>query len=320
MSGHSKFRLGTRKSLLAKAQSSHVARLLEKCGLECDLIEIESSGDIDRTTPLYEMDTAGSPGFFTKELETELLAGRIDLAVHSLKDLPTEQPSGLKIGAIPERVAADDCLIIRKAVATREKWSVALGAKVGTSSLRREAELLSERPDLNIVPVRGNVPTRLSFVGDGKLDAVVLARAGMNRLALDLSAFVVEALPEDRFVPAPGQGALAVEIREEAPRELIEALAVIHDRAVALETRVERAVLKGLHGGCSLPLGVRCWGDGRELKVKAFLGVLKATQAGQRREWVGFHHFDISGQEPQTLVDKTIQYFKNLGSKEVPRG
>lgn len=315
MSGTKKFRLGTRRSLLAKTQSSHVARLLEMNGLSCELVEIESSGDVDKSTPLYEMDTAGSPGFFTKELEAELLAGRIDLAVHSLKDLPTDQPKGLKVGAIPERALAGDCLVIRSSAATRDKWSIGKGAKVGTSSLRREAQLRCERVDLGIVPVRGNVPTRLRLVSEGKLDAVVLARAGLQRLSLDLSEFVVEELPEGTFVPAPAQGALAVEIREDASVELIRALAAIHDTAAATETQVERAVLKGLHGGCSLPLGVRCWGRGKNLELKAFLGALKAAAAGRPREWVGFHRFDISGEAPETLVDKTVRHFQSLISQ-----
>lgn len=292
-----------------------MADLLAAVGVPCTLVEIVSAGDVDKTTPLYEMDTRGTPGFFTKELEAELLAGRIDLAVHSLKDLPTDQPPGLVVAAIPRREETPDCLIISpEAVAADRPWKLRKGSRVGTSSLRREAELLCEMPDLEVVPLRGNVPGRIEKVREGKLDAAVLARAGLNRLKLDLSDLVVFELPSDTFIPAPGQGALAIECSAKLASSLAEKFARLNDPRAEKETRIERAVLKGLHGGCSLPLGVKCLAEpgSKELKLKAFLGLLQPAGEGTPKRWISFHRFDISHAEEETLVDKTILKFKEV--------
>ena len=182
---------------------------------------------------------------------------------------------------------------------------------MGTSSLRREAQLLSQRPDIRVEAIRGNVPTRVKAAREGKVDGVILARAGLERLGLELEGVVRNDLPEDFFISAPGQGALAVETRTEIPADLAAALARIHDEVSAEETRIERLVLRGLHGGCTLPLGVRCVKEGEKLHLKAFLGLTR-ERAKNPREWLSFHHFDISEVDESKLVEKAIGYFKEV--------
>lgn len=303
------YRLGTRRSALAKTQSTTIKTALEKLGLGVVLVEIASAGDQDRATPLYEIETA-TPGLFTKQLEDALLDGRIDLAVHSLKDLPTRQPPGLVVAAVPQREDTADVLLIHAARHTpSEAFGLPRGARVGSSSLRREAELLSIRPDLVIEPLRGNVPTRLAAAREGKLDAVVLAEAGLKRLGLARDGVVSVALDPSVFVPAPGQGALAIEIRDDAADELKLALSKLHDIEAETETRIERRILRDLEGGCTLPLGVRCQVRGGTFRVEAFLGV---SDRANPHAWKGFRRFDISGTDEETLVGKTVSYFKNL--------
>lgn len=304
-----KFRLGTRKSALAQIQSKWVLKELEQVGVHCELVLIESLGDKNLQTPLYEIEP-DAPGLFTKKLEDALLANEIDLAVHSLKDLPTTLPDGLVISCIPKRAATGDCLVIHKDKFTAENpLHLPENATVGTSSLRREALLISQRSDLRVLPVRGNVPTRIRLVSEGKMDAVVLAAAGLDRLGLTLDGVRRFDLPEDVFVAAPGQGALAVETRKGADSRLLEGLLKLHDAQTETETRTERAVLRDLFGGCTLPLGARCHFDGNLLKCKGFLGVLRDHTA-PNHQWQGFHHFDISDASHQTLVSKMVEHFK----------
>jgi len=311
-----KFRIGTRKSLLAKVQSNWVKQKLEEQGLSCTLVEVDSQGDKNLTAPLYEIDAA-TPGLFTKQLEVALEEDKIDLAVHSLKDLPIVQPSHLKLAAISERVGDGDCLVIRKKVAN-DAYPLELppGSKIGTSSLRREAQLFSIREDVRAVPVRGNVPTRTEHVRSGKLDAVILAAAGLSRLNLSFDEVEIKILPldESEFVPAPGQGALGIETRANIPVELVKALKAIHHPKTATEVTVEREILKGLHGGCTLPLGVKCRADGNSLKLKAFLGIFRIAADGGR-QWSSFPTFDIAGSDPKVLVSRTVAYFEEERKK-----
>lgn len=304
-----KFKLGTRKSALAQIQSRFILKELEQIGVHCELVLLESVGDKNLHTPLYEIEQE-TPGLFTKHLEDALLNRSIDLAVHSLKDLPTTTPPHLRLSCIPKRAATHDCLIIHKDKFTPEALlHLPEGVTVGTSSLRREALLTSQRSDLKIVPIRGNVPTRLRLVSEGKMDAIVLAAAGLDRLGLHLENVRRFDLPESTFVSAPGQGALAVETRQDADPQLLEGLSKLHDPLTEKETTTERAVLKGLFGGCTLPLGVRCHYDGNLLKCKGFLGVLRDKNSPSH-DWKGFHHFDISDANHQTLVSKMVEHFK----------
>ena len=240
--------IGTRGSRLALTQTNGVADLLRALAPHVALrIEVISTrGDHVVDQPLAAI---GDKGLFTKEIETALLQKRIDLAVHSMKDLPTELPDGLRIGGVPSRANPHDALVAR-GVRSLEELSAA--ARVGTSSLRRRAQLLAYRPDLTLVDLRGNVDTRLRRVADGELDAAVLACAGLERLGK--AGMITEVLSTDIMVPAPAQGALAIEIRVE-DGELCCLLRRLADVDAEAEVAAERALLAALGGGCRVPIG-----------------------------------------------------------------
>jgi hydroxymethylbilane synthase len=237
----------TRPSALARWQTARVIQLLQTAhpGLECSEYLITTTGDrvLDRSLP-----EIGGKGLFTRELEEALLSGKVHAAVHSLKDLPTDGTLGIVIAAIPERESAYDVLVSADG---QTLSSLPEGARVGTSSPRRTAQLLTRRPDLNILPLRGNVETRLQKVRNGEYDAIVLASAGLTRLGLQ--AYISEVFPLEVMLPAPGQGALAVQCRADDTKTL-ELLAAIHDPLTAAAVGAERAFLSGLGGGCSLPI------------------------------------------------------------------
>ncbi len=243
-------RVGTRTSALALRQTGLVVEALRAArpGLEVEVVRVVTRGDRTQASgvPLPEI---GTKGLFTAELEQGLRAGSIDLAVHSLKDLPTEEPAGVTIGAVCLREDPRDALVTRGGATLA---SLPSGATVGTSSVRRAAQLLAARPDLRVVPVRGNVDTRVRKVRDGELDAAVLALAGLLRLGLD--GDVGEVLPLELMLPAPGQGALAVQCRADERRTL-EALAAIDDAGARDAVTAERAFLRDVDGGCSAPVG-----------------------------------------------------------------
>ncbi|TNE87467.1 MAG: hydroxymethylbilane synthase [Deltaproteobacteria bacterium] len=234
-------KLGTRGSLLARTQSGHVAEAITRAtGIPVELVIITTRGDKVQDRPLAEV---GGKGLFTLELEQGLLDGSLDLAVHSMKDMPTDMPEGLIFGAIPKRVDPRDALV----GATLDELSA--GAVIGTGSARRAAQLRRLRPDLEIRGIRGNVPTRIAKLEEG-YDAVVLAAAGLARL--DLLGEARELFAEDQFVPAVGQGALAVQCRAD-DAELLGWLARIHDEPTARAVEAERAFLQTVSGGCSVP-------------------------------------------------------------------
>ena len=237
----------TRPSALARWQTARVIQLLQDAwpGLECSEYVITTTGDRVLDRPLPEI---GGKGLFTSELENVLLSGEVDAAVHSLKDLPVEDTPGIVIAAIPEREAAYDVLV------SADGWTLSNlpeGARVGTCSLRRTAQLLARRPDLIILPLRGNVDTRVRKVINGEYDAIVLAQAGLTRLGLQ--AHISEVFPLEVMLPAPGQGALAVQCRAD-DTETRELLAAIHDPLTAAAVGAERAFLLSLGSGCSLPV------------------------------------------------------------------
>lgn len=253
-------RLGTRGSLLALAQSRGVAAALESAtpGLSVELVEIHTSGDRIRDVPLGPH---LGQAFFTKEIEEALLDGRIDLAVHSCKDLGTVLPEGLTLGAIPTREDPGDALVSRGATLAE----LPAGARVGTSSARRKSFLAHARPDLDLRDQRGNVPTRVKAVDEGTLDAVVLAVAGLRRVGL--GERIVEVLSTDVMLPAAAQGALALEIRadDEATAARVGAL---DDPVARAEVTAERACLRRLEAGCQAPVGVLARA-GERLEVRA---------------------------------------------------
>jgi len=240
--------LGTRKSILARWQTDHVAGLLAAAWPSCKFAveTFNTQGDRDKSTPLPEI---GGKGLFTLELENALRGGAIDIAVHSLKDLPTDSPDGIAVGAVPLRENPADALV------SRENFSVDTlprGATVGTSSRRRAAQLLCARPDLKVIDIRGNVDTRLAKALDpaGAYDAIVLAYSGLLRL--DRSEVVSQILPFDIMLPAPGQGALGVQCRDEV--RSLDFVAPIDHGVSAQAVLAERAFLAALGGGCSLPV------------------------------------------------------------------
>jgi len=247
--------IGTRGSDLALWQANFIKDKLAGIGIEADLKIIKTQGDKILNLRLDKLE---GKGFFTKELEEELLGGTIDIAVHSHKDLPTVHPTGLTIAAVTEREdPAELLLILKDCVDISQNLSLKTGAMVGTSSNRRKAQLLALRPDLNIEDLRGNVPTRIGKLRDEDYDAIMIARAGVNRLNIDLSEFHVEVIDPVELVPAPAQGALAIQIREN-DAELFELLQQIHHKETADEIGVERKVLNLFEGGCHMPLGCYC--------------------------------------------------------------
>jgi hydroxymethylbilane synthase len=257
-------RLGTRGSQLALAQARLVADRLEAAapGLAVELVTIVTAGDRDQATPL----AAGErPGWFTTAIQEALQRGEVDIAVHSLKDLPTRRPQGLVIAAVPLREDPRDALVSRTGAPLR---SLPPGAVVGTGSPRREAQLRELRPDLDIRPIRGNVETRIRKVREGEYDAAVVALAGLRRLGLEAEA--AEIFGFEELLPAPGQGALAVECRADDARAR-GLLARIDDPAVRLAVTAERSFLAAIEGGCSFPAAAYAEHFGTTLKLHALV-------------------------------------------------
>ncbi len=254
---------GTRGSALALAQTEHIINKFRDVApdVETEIIVIKTMGDHLNQASLAEI---GGLGAFTREIEQALLSGKIDAAVHSLKDLPIEQPESLYVAAIAERQSPADVLV---SPSGHSLESLPKGAQVGTSSLRRKAQLLLTRPDLHIGELRGNVPTRMAAARDGRFDAVVVAMAGLMRLALDREPGLYE-IPQSQMLPAPGQGAIALEIRKK-DLALAGYLQKMHDDAAAAEVCCERAILKAFGGGCRSPLGARAQCGGNRIHVEA---------------------------------------------------
>jgi hydroxymethylbilane synthase len=261
MSQSTVIRIGTRGSALAMAQTRVVADAIGKAaGLPVELVPITSAGD--RSTE--SLASLGGTGVFASALRESLLAGECDLIVHSLKDLPTAAYPGLVIGAIPKRADARDTLVARDGLTLE---ALPAGARVGTGSPRRVAQLKQDRPDLTVVDLRGNIDTRLGRVAEDDLDAVVLAAAGLGRLGrLDA---VTEHFELGRWPTAPGQGALAIEVAEQQPTELRGALSAVDHATSRLAVLAERAVLARLEAGCSAPVGATAVLDGELLFLSA---------------------------------------------------
>ncbi len=247
------FKLGTRGSKLAIWQAEWVKRALAGAGVAAELVIIKTRGDAEVDRPLHELE---GKGFFTKEIEDALRDGRIDVAVHSLKDLPTSLPAGLVLAAVPQRADPAEALVTRETGVTSIA-ELAAGARLGTSSLRRVAQVRYLRVDLDIVPLRGNVPTRVQKVKERRegLDAALLAAAGLERL--DLQGHIAARLDPLDVMPAPGQGALGLEVRAD-DRKARDTLASLEDPASARQVAAERSLLAALEGGCQAPVAAYC--------------------------------------------------------------
>lgn len=273
MSGR-KVIVATRKSALALAQCrAWMAELRQRCRVETEELHVTTTGDRIQDRPLNEV---GGKGLFLKEIEEALMARQADLAVHSLKDVPAELAPGLHIGCVPRREDPRDAIKTRSGCTFAE---LPAGAKVGTSSLRRIVQLKAARPDLEFLPLRGNVDTRLRRCEEGVVDAVVLAYAGLRRLGRD--AEVTEVLSTDVCLPAIGQGALGVEIRAE-DEAILSLVAELEDPETAIATACERGVMMAAEGSCQVPLAAYAERQGEELYLRALLAEPDGTRL--RRE------------------------------------
>jgi hydroxymethylbilane synthase len=293
--------VGARGSRLAQLMVRELLDLLGSCPVvEFKNRTVMTSGDRDRRTPVPELGGGLAGGVFTTQLEQELIAGRIDVAVHSLKDLPTAMPNGVVLVVTPPRQDARDALCGSTLRGLRP------GARVGTGSARRIAQLKTLRPDLEIVPIRGNVPPRLARLKSG-LDAVVLAASGLRRLGLEEA--ITEFLDPDEFPPSPGQGALGVQVRA-ADRELREMLDSFGDRAADAAVRAERALLAELHGGCSVPVGAYATAIGAGLRLAAQVTSLDGgTQVSAA----------ATGDDPERLGAHLAGTLREQGAEEILR-
>jgi hydroxymethylbilane synthase len=245
-------RVGTRGSQLARRQTAWVANRIREHypGLEIAEQVITTRGDIDSRTPLGRLPQIGEKGLFTREIESALTKGEIDFAVHSLKDLPVALPEGLVVGAVPERANPCDALVTLKKIRFDD---LPAGARVGTSSLRRAAQIRRLRPDLVVTDLRGNLDTRLHRLEQGAVNAVILAAAGLERMGWGREEYFP--IPPEICLPAPGQGALAVEVRSDDRFMIQVCHDVLDDHATRMAVTAERAFLEGLGGGCQLPVG-----------------------------------------------------------------
>lgn len=291
MSGRT-LRLATRASPLALWQARWVAVRLRAAhpGLHVRLVPLQSSGDLDRTTTLYQ---SASVGVFVREIQAAILDGRADAGVHSAKDLPTSEPAGLVLASVQPRADVRDALITRDGQRLSELHH---GAVIGTSSLRRQTQLAHLRPDLRFAPIRGNVDTRLRKITDGEADATILAMAGLHRLGLVARSKAVALDPWHVSVPAPAQGAVAIDCRtaDTLTRKL---LAGINDPLTHRAITIERQILADLEGGCSLPLGcLVARTDDNRWHARIRLGDLNAP----------LRELTLSG-DPTTFVERARQ-------------
>jgi hydroxymethylbilane synthase len=279
-----RLRIGTRGSSLALWQANHIAdRLTQLHGVETEIIRVRTSGDRMQSTPVAQINEiigaeSGAKGIFIKELEEALLANTVDLAVHSMKDVPTDTPAGLAFPAITRREDPRDCLISRNG---RSLKGLPNSARIGTSSLRRQAQLRHHRPDMDVLDLRGNVDTRMKKLDAGEFDAVVLAMAGVNRLGL--ARRVTQVLGEDFMLPAVGQGALGIETRAD-DAETQRLVASLDDTDSRVCVTAERALLRTLHGGCQIPLGALGVLRGGELHLEAGVFSVSGTDCVRTSE------------------------------------
>lgn len=304
--------IGTRGSELALWQANYTKNLLEKNGCQAELKIISTSGDRTQqwNTSFEKLE---GKGFFTKELEEELLAGTIDLAVHSHKDLPTTNPEGLIIAGVSMREDPSELLLIRKdAVNESKKFNLKEKALVGTSSARRKSQLLSFRPDVEIKDLRGNVPTRIKKLSEKQYDAILLAAAGVERLEIILEEFHVEKLSPTEFIPAPAQGVLAWQIKEDNLK-LLQLFDKLSDFDVQVKINIERRILNLFDGGCQLPLGAYCeteMDQDEKLRFKTWVSIADTWSSTPKQ-----FYFETGNTDG--FADKIVEKIKGIKSKKV---
>lgn len=263
-----KIKIATRASALALWQSEHIAGLLRQKGHEVELITMKTKGDVILDTPLAKI---GGKGLFTKELENALLNEQAHIAVHSLKDVPTRFEPGLELACVCSRANTSDALLSMKYSSLQ---ALPRGAKIGTTSLRRQMQIRALRPDLELISLRGNVISRIQKLKDGVFDGIILAKAGIERLKLNELVSFISTLDT---IPAMGQGALGIEIASKNTA-IKEAIAFLDDEKTRIETSVERAFVDRLNGGCQAPIGVNAVLDNEIISVKAVVGLIDASK------------------------------------------
>jgi hydroxymethylbilane synthase len=306
-------RIGSRGSQLALWQANHIKDLLEKQGHEVTIEVIKTTGDRLQAITFAQVATESgtTKGMFTKEIEDALREGRVDLAVHSLKDLPTELPEGFALAATPPRVDPRDVLV---SVKYEDLASLPQGAVVGTSSQRRRAQLKALRPDIQAVEFRGNVDTRLRKLAEGQVDAILLAAAGLDRL--EKTEWLRQRLEPKEFCPAAGQGSLGIETRED-DAVTIQALAFLDDPNTRYAVTAERAALAALGGGCQVPIGIHCRrmiaGD-----VMEIFGVVADPATGQTIR--AYETADRVATPPADLGARIAQKLKDHGAADLLKG
>jgi hydroxymethylbilane synthase len=302
-----RFVIGSRGSDLALYQARFVRDILQKDhGCDVSIKVIKTSGDKIDDLAFDKMD---GKGFFTKELEDALLSNEIDLAVHSLKDLMTTQPEGLKLGAVGYRADRRELLLIRPESGISEGLlPVKPQGIIGTSSARRSCQIAHHNPSLQILDLRGNVPTRIRKLREGRYDAILVAAAGVARLKLDLSDLEAIHLGEEEFLPAPAQGILGIQIRCDNP-PVEDVVSQLGSSKAATEASLERGLLAKFDAGCSLPLGVCSHVAGDRLRLNAVMG------QRQNDRWTGLKQVEVAGTDIETLVN---QAFEQLNEGTAP--
>lgn len=292
--------IGTRGSDLALWQANYTKDALENLGFKVELKIIKTRGDQIQHLSFDKME---GKGFFTKEIEDALLSKRVDLAVHSHKDLETTPPEGLLIAGVPIRANVEDILLINKdAVSTERTFGLKENAIVGTSSVRRKVQLAFHCPETEVKDLRGNVPTRIQKLREKKYDAILLARAGVERLEIDLSEFHVEILPSQQFVPAPAQGALALQCRE-GDEEIISILNHLNHASTVECVFIEREILRRMNGGCQLPLGAFAVKEGNTF-------VCHLAFAKTVNDEVSY--FSMRNEEPQQIITHLLGLIQSV--------
>src|SRR5690348_8660493 len=299
--------IATRSSELALRQARQVQLAFGRAGIDAELKTYKTSGDKKLDEPLSSI---GGKGLFTKELEADLARGAVDCCVHSLKDLPTEMPEGLTIGAILVREDPRDVLIANEVTGASTLAELPRGSRVGTSSLRRRAQLMALRPDVEVVALRGNVPTRIRKVDEGQVHAAILAAAGIHRLGA--SERIACYLDAPEWLPAAGQGAIAVQIRGDDGR-LRDLVATMHDGETAIQVRAERAFLGALEGGCQVPIGAVTLGDAPNIVLYGFIADVNGRQVVR-----GEHPVDIAN--PELSGIRLANELRGRGASEILEG
>lgn len=292
-------KIASRNSALALWQTYHIRDLLEARGHNIEIITMKTKGDVILDTPLAKI---GGKGLFTKELENAMLDGRADIAVHSLKDVPTTFPDGLKLACVCSREDINDAMLSMNFKSFDELPN---GARVGTTSLRRRMQLLALRPDLEIISLRGNVNSRITKLKDGEFDAIILAMAGINRLELYKEVNYVSLL---NTIAAMGQGALGIEAVDRA--DILETIEFLNDEKSVIETTIERAFVHKLNGGCQAPIGVSARLDGDKIFVRAILGTPDGKEILKDERVFNKAEYKEAG---EILADEFI----NQGAKEL---